>query len=83
MDFYAGSQLRSFISFRSGETSNGQPTQFTEERLKTSQNDVDVADQASELTEDVIEVFEIIVSSPEPEETVERVPAASITIPKL
>ena len=44
MDVYAASQQRSFISFRLGETSNGQPTQFTEERMETSQIYVEVAD---------------------------------------
>ena len=44
MGVYAGSQQRSFISFRSRETSNGQPTQFTEERTETSQYYVEVAD---------------------------------------
>ena len=32
MDFNAGGQLRSFISFRLGEDSNGQPTLSFEEK---------------------------------------------------
>ena len=68
------SQPRKFISFRIEEIPNGQQTQPTEEGMKTSQVDMDGTEQASDQTEDVIEVFEITASSPEPEDTVERVP---------
>ena len=61
------SQPRSFISFRLGEFSNGHQTQLTEERMETSQIDIDVTEQASDQTEDVIGLFEITASSPEPE----------------
>ena len=50
MDFYAGSQPRSFISFRLGEILNGQPAQNTEENMETSQTGVDVAEQESDRT---------------------------------
>ena len=62
MGFYAASQPRSFIS-------NGQLAQNTDENMETSQTGVDVAEQESDRTEDAIEVFEITLSSTEPEET--------------
>ena len=69
MDFYAGSQPRSFISFRLGDISNGQPAQNTGDNMETSQTGVDVAEQESDRTEVAIEVFEIILASTEPDET--------------
>ena len=83
MDFYAGSQPRSFISFHLGEVSNGQPTQLTEERMEITQDDMDVTEQANNQTEDVIEVYEVTVSSPVREKTVKGVPGANNTTPKL
>ena len=72
MDFYAGSQPRSFISFRLGEISNDQPAQTAEESMETDQIGVDVTEQGSDQTEEAIEVFEITLSSTEPEETAEN-----------
>ena len=71
MDFYAGSQPRSFISFRLGEISNGQPAQTAEESMETDQVGVDVTEQGSDQTEEAIEVFEITLSPTEPDETTE------------
>ena len=70
MDFNAGSQPR-FISFRLGENSNDQLAQTAEESMETDQIGVDVTEQGSNQTEEAIEVFEITLSSTEPEETAE------------
>ena len=82
MDFYAGSQPRSFISFHLGKISNGQPAQNTEENLETNQAGVDVAEQESDRTEDAIEVFEITLSSTEPEETEQNNLSTKIATPE-
>ena len=63
MDFFAGSQPRSFISFRLGEISNDQPAQTAEESMETDQVGVDATEQGSDQTEEAIEVFEITLSS--------------------
>ena len=83
MDSHAGSQPRSFISFRLGETANGQPTQLGEKEMETDQLSDDVTDQASFQTEDDIEVIEITISSPEPEGTGEKDPAIDNATPQL
>ena len=80
MDFYAGSQPRSVISFRLGEISNGQPAQTAEESMETDQVGVDVTEQGSDQTEEAIEVFEITLSSTEPDETTEdNLPEQTVT----
>ena len=68
---FAGSQPRSFISFRLGEISNDQPAQTAEESMETDQIGVDVTELGSNQTEEAIEVFEITLSSTEPEERAE------------
>ena len=82
MDFYAGSQPRSFISFRLGENSNGQPTQPNKEMMDTSQQNADVEEQSSDRTEDEIEVIEITISSSEPEYTPQKQPDPEVTTPE-
>ena len=79
MDFYAGSQPRSFF-FRIGEISNGQPAQTTEENMETDQTGADVTEQERGQTEDAIEVFEITLSSAEREETEQgNLPSKTVT----
>ena len=82
MDFYAGSQPRSFISFLLGENSNGQPTQSNEEMMDISQQNADVEGQSSDRTEDEIEVVEITLSSSEPEYSPQKQPEPEVTTPE-
>ena len=82
MDYYAGSQPHSFISFRLGENSNGQPTQPNEEMMDTSQQNADVEEQSSDRTEDEIEVIEITISSSEPEYTPQKQTDPKVTTPE-
>ena len=80
--FFSGNQPRSFISFRLGEISNDQPAQTAEESMETDQIGVDVTEQGSKKTEEAIEVFEITLSSTEPEETAEdNLPEQTATTP--
>ena len=82
MDFYAGSQPRSFVSFLLGENSNGQPTQPNEEMMDTSQQNADVEEQSSDRTENEIEVIEITLSSSEPEYSPREQPEQEVTTPE-
>ena len=80
---FAESQPRSFVSFRLGEDSNGQPTQSAEEEMDTSHIVQDFPDHISILSNGIIEVYELVVSSPEPTEVTEGAPNVGVSTPMV
>ena len=83
MNFYAGSQPRSFISCRLGEDSNGQPTQSTEEKMDTGHFNMDVQ-IIPVLCQRILSKFSrlLLASSPDPEEAVDSAPHMDTNTPK-
>ena len=75
MDRFAGKEPRFFIPFRLDKETNGQPPQEREEMMDTDPIDPKNSDPINPLSTDEIEVYEVILSSPEPEGLEAKIPS--------